>query len=85
VTVNHQTHLTMNLYTVIVYVPPAGPHQVEEMEAENATADVDQRRERMLLTREDCEVVAVVCRRVLFECVDAKEVALAPYCGPELP
>ena len=79
---NHQTHLTMNLYTVIVYVLPAGAHQVEEIEAENATEAVVKLRERMLLAREECEVVAVACGRVLFECVDAKEVALAPYCGP---
>ena len=39
---NHQNHLTMNLYTVIVYVLPAGAHQVEEIEAENATAAVVQ-------------------------------------------
>ena len=35
---NHQIHPTMNLYTVIVYVLPAGAHQVAEIEAENATA-----------------------------------------------
>ena len=72
----------MNLYTVIVYVLPAGAHEVEEIQAVNATAAAVQLRERMLLTREQCEVVAVVSGRVMFECVDAKEVALAPYCGP---
>jgi hypothetical protein len=75
----------MNRYTVIVYVLPAGAHQVEEIEAVNATAAVVQLRERMLLTREECEVVAVACGPVRFECVNAKEVALAPYCGTALP
>lgn len=75
----------MNLYTVIVYVLSAGTHQVEEIEAKSATAAVVQLRERMLLTRKECEVVAVACGRVLFEWVDAKEVSLAPYCSPELP
>ncbi len=69
----------MKLYTVIVYVLPAGAHQVEEIEAVDATTAVVQLRDRMLLTREECEVVAVVCGCVLFEPVDAKEVALAPY------
>jgi hypothetical protein len=42
----------MNLYTVIVYVLPAGAHQVEEIEAENATAAVIQLRDLQLMLRE---------------------------------
>lgn len=79
---NAQTHLTMNLYTVIVYVVPAGSHQVESVEARDATEAVIQLRERMLLTKDECEVVAVACGRVQFECVDAAQVALAPYGSP---
>ena len=72
----------MNFYTVIVYVVPAGSHHVELLEAHDATAAVIQLRERMLLTKEECEVIAVACGRVQFECVDATQVALAPYGSP---
>ena len=75
----------MNLYTVFVYVVPAGSHLVEPVEANDPTAAVIQLRERLRLRKEECEVVAVACGRVNFECVDAARVALAPYCSPELP
>ena len=74
----------MNLYTVIVYVLPAGSHHVEAVEAGDATEAVVRLREQMLLTKEECELVAVACGRVQFECVDATQVALAPYGGPVL-
>ena len=71
----------MNTYTVIVYVLPAGAHHVEVVEADSATVAVVRLRERLLLAREECEVVAVARGRVQFEGVDAAEVALAPYCA----
>ncbi len=71
----------MNTYTVIVYVLPSGAHHVEVVEADDATAAVVRLRERLLLAKEECELVAVACGRVAFECVDAAEIALAPYCA----
>jgi hypothetical protein len=72
----------MNTYTVIVYVRPAGAHHLEVVEANDATIAVVRLRERLLLAKEECEVLAVASGRVDFECVDAAEVALAPYCAP---
>ena len=74
----------MNLYTVIVYVLPSGSHHVETLEAGDATEAVVRLREQMLLAKEECELVAVACGRVQFECVDAAHVALAPYGSPAL-
>lgn len=69
----------MNTYTIIVYLVPAGSHHIEVIEARDATEAVVRLREGLLLAREECELVAVACGRVEFECVDATQVALAPY------
>ncbi len=80
--INLRSDSLMNTYTVIAYVVPAGAHHVESLEATDATAAVIQLREQLRLTKEECEVVAVACGRMSFECVDAAQVALAPYCSP---
>lgn len=69
----------MNTYTVIAYVLPEGGHHIETIEANDATLAALAVREKLELTKEEFEVVAVAHGRVTFDHVDASRLALAPH------
>lgn len=70
----------MHTYTIIAYVVPAGAHLVETMAGIDPTDAVLRLRERFGLKLREMEIVAVAQGAVEFMTVDAKVVALAPYC-----
>ncbi len=71
----------MKVFTVFVYVTPAGAHHVEEMPGLDATDAVIRLRAKLELEQSELEVVAVVPEALAFEWVDPSRVALAPYCA----
>lgn len=70
----------MHTYTIIAYVVPAGAHLVETMAGIDPTDAVLRLRERLGLKLGEMEIVAVTQGVMKFSTVDAKMVALAPYC-----
>mgnify|MGYP000961324623 FL=1 len=69
----------MNPYTVIAYITPDGGHYIETVLAANATGAALATREKLELTDNEFEIVAVARGRVEFELVDASRLSLAPY------
>ena len=69
----------MHLFTLVVYILPAGGHHVEAVPGLDATDAVLRLRARLGLDESELEVVAVIAGTLAFERVDATRVALAPY------
>ncbi len=74
----------MNTYTIFAYIIPAGGHHVETVTATDASTAALQLRARLGLAMREFEVVAVVRGAVMFEPVDEKQFALAPF-SPDSP
>ena len=69
----------MKTFTVIAYILPEGGHQVETLDATDATEAALSIRTRLELSREEFEVVAVAEGKAVWCEVDQTRVNLAPY------